>query len=206
MKACVILAGGDVNEKIHIQSGEMLICADSGYRHALKQKLKPDVLIGDFDSYTEKLPEDIEIIRYPVEKDVSDTWACVQYAKEKGYNCFKIYGAFGGDRIDHSIANLQLIRSVAEENSDIVLYYKKQILMNVNAGESYLISENFPYFSVFALSDTCKGVTITGAKYLLSDAELKNSFPLGLSNEINTLAGAYVSVKEGILLLVMTKK
>ncbi|MBR7083757.1 MAG: hypothetical protein IKI37_01020, partial [Oscillospiraceae bacterium] len=124
----------------------------------------------------------------------------------KGYNCFKIYGAFGGDRIDHSIANLQLIRSVAEENSDIVLYYKKQILMNVNAGESYLISENFPYFSVFALSDTCKGVTITGAKYLLSDAELKNSFPLGLSNEINTLAGAYVSVKEGILLLVMTKK
>lgn len=207
MKACVILAGGDVSEKIRIQSGEMLICADSGYRHALKQNLKPDVLIGDFDSYTEELPEDVEIVRYPVEKDVSDTWACVQYAKEKGFDCFKIYGAFGGDRIDHSIANLQLIRSIAEENLNAVLYYKKQILMNVNADEpDYLIPDFFPYFSVFALSEVCRGVTITGAKYPLSNAELKNSFPLGLSNEVNTPTGAYVSVKEGILLLVMTKK
>ena len=206
MKACVILAGGDVSEKIRIQSGEMLLCADSGYRHALKQNLKPDVLIGDFDSYTDELPKNIEIVRYPVEKDVSDTWACVQYAKEKGFDCFKIYGAFGGDRIDHSIANLQLIRSVAEENLNAVLYYKKQILTNVNADETNLIPDFFPYFSVFALSEVCRGVTITGAKYPLSNAELKNSFPLGLSNEVNTQAGAYVSVKEGMLLLVMTKK
>ena len=207
MKTCVILAGGDVSEKIQIHKGEMLICADSGYRHALKQNLKPDVLIGDFDSYTDKLPEDIKIIRYPVEKDVSDTWACMEYAREKGFDTFKIYGAFGGDRIDHSIANLQMLRNIAEENLTAVLYYKKQILTNLNAGEpDCLIPDFCSYFSLFALSEVCRGVTITGAKYPLENAELKNSFPLGLSNEVSTSAGAYVSVQEGNLLLVMTAK
>ena len=207
MKTCVIIAGGDVTETIRIPEQALILCADSGYRHALKQNIKPDVLIGDFDSYTNKLPEDIKIVRYPVEKDVSDTWACVEFAKEHGCIEFMIYGAFGGDRIDHSIANLQMLRNIAEENMTAVLYYKKQILTNLNAGETdFLIPDFYPYFSLFALSEVCKGVTITGAKYPLENAELKNSFPLGLSNEVSTTAGAYVSVEEGNLLLVMTEK
>ncbi len=207
MKTCVILAGGDVSEKIMIHEDEMLICADSGYRHALAQNLNPDILIGDFDSYTETLPEHVPVVRYPAVKDVSDTWACMEYAQENGFENFKIYGAFGGDRIDHSIANLQMLRKIAEENLNAVLYYRKQILTNLNAGETdYLIPDFCSYFSLFALSEVCRGVTITGAKYPLENAELKNLFPLGLSNEVSTPAGAYVSVKEGNLLLVMTKK
>ncbi|MBR1528212.1 MAG: thiamine diphosphokinase [Oscillospiraceae bacterium] len=207
MKVCVILAGGDVSEKIWLHKEEILICADCGYRHALAQNLKPDILIGDFDSYTDQLPDNIEIVRYPAEKDVSDTWACVEYAKEKGFDCFRIYGAFGGDRIDHSIANFQMLRNIAEENLNAVLYYKKQILTNLNAGDmEYLIPDLFSYFSVFVLSEVCRGVTITGAKYPLENAELKNNFPLGLSNEVTHPAGANVYVNEGNLLLVMTEK
>lgn len=203
---CVIIAGGDVQEKISITENSSVICADGGYRHALAQNIKPDVLIGDFDSYTGELPKDIEIIRYPAEKDVSDTWACVKYARLHECRYFHIYGAFGGDRIDHSIANLQLIRRMAEENLDFTMFYKNQKIMNLNAGyELWLRPEPNSYFSVFALSDTCKGVTIKGAKYPLENAELKNNFPLGLSNE-STGEDLEISVEEGNLLVVMTEK
>jgi len=206
LKTCIIIAGGEIQEEIEIFPDALILCADSGYVHALKQNIKPHVLIGDFDSYTDKLPEDIKIVRYPVEKDVSDTWACVEYAKEKGFDTFKIYGAFGGDRIDHSIANLQMLRNIAEENLTARFYYKKQIIRNLNAGEKItFFRHSIPYFSVFALSDVCKGVTIKGAKYPLENAELKNSFPLGLSNE-GSEPHVEISVQEGNLLLVMTAK
>jgi thiamine pyrophosphokinase len=202
---CVIIAGGDVQEKISVYPDFLVICADGGYRHALAQNIKPDVLIGDFDSYTDELPEDIKIIRYPVEKDISDTWACVEYAKQHGCQFFNIYGAFGGDRIDHSIANFQLIRRMAEENLDFTMFYKNQRIINLHAGYGQRLRPDLnSYFSVFALSDTCKGVTIKGAKYPLENAALKNNFPLGLSNEF---IGEYleISVKEGNLLLILTE-
>ena len=55
--------------------------------------------------------------------------------------------------------------------------------------------------SVFAHSDTVRGVTIEGLKYSLSGAELDNGFSLGVSNEF-TGVPARVSVKEGTLLIV----
>ena len=205
-KRCVIIAGGDVCEKMN-PSQELILCADGGYRHALAQNIRPDVLIGDFDSYTDTLPENVKIVRYPAEKDVSDTWACVEYAVKQGYQAFEIYGAFGGDRIDHSIANLQLFRAIAEKNRNAVFHYGKQKISNINAGNSERIdADRYLSFSVFALSDICKGVTIKGAKYLLENAELKNSFPLGLSNEVTDKVFAEISVKEGSLMLVKTKE
>jgi len=204
--SCIIIAGGDVKEPIHLDNRErLIICADGGYRHALKQGIKPDVLIGDFDSYTDNLPDDIEIVRLPVEKDVSDTWAAVQYGKEQGIKIFEIYGGCGGDRIDHTIANLQLMHYIASEGMSGFLRYGNQKLVTVCPGVEFPVQAvTFPYFSVFALSDVCKGVTIKGAKYPLKNAELTNRFPLGLSNECRE--DVLVSVREGSLLLVLTEK
>lgn len=205
-KTCIIIAGGDVTEKIIPDDRVgLIICADSGYRYALEQGIKPDVLIGDFDSYTDELPEDVKIIRYPVEKDVSDTWAAVQYGREQGIQNFEIYGGCGGDRIDHTIANLQLLHAIASENMIGDIRYGNQRLITVHAGSSFTVfSDIFPDFSVFALSDICRGVSITGAKYPLKDADLTNRFPLGLSNECQE--DAVISVQEGSLLLVLTEK
>ncbi len=54
------------------------ICADGGYDNAVKFGVIPDLLIGDFDSVQNSLPEDVETIRLKVEKDDTDTLAAVQ--------------------------------------------------------------------------------------------------------------------------------
>ncbi len=203
-KTCIIIAGGDVTEQIYLPEHAFVICADCGYLHALKQQIIPDLLVGDFDSYTDQLPEKTEIVRLPIEKDVSDTWYAVQWAMEHGFENFEIYGACGGERIDHTIANLQLMRFMAMKHLNAVLYAGIQILLTVTPEKSFCFQkEAYPHFSVFALSNICRGVTIKGAKYALENAELVSHFPLGLSNE--TEDQAEISVQEGNLLLILTK-
>ncbi|MDE5754900.1 MAG: thiamine diphosphokinase [Oscillospiraceae bacterium] len=205
VKSCVIIAGGEVYEKIEIPENALVICADCGYQHALAQGIVPDVIVGDFDSYTGKLPDDPEIIHLPVEKDVSDTWFAVQYAEEHGCREFAVYGTCGGERVDHMIANLQLLHAMAEKDLKAVFYYKNQILLTVKNTSFRFSGRDYPEFSVFALSDQCIGVSISGAKYELKSIRLSNTFPLGLSNCCTADAFPEISVTEGTLLLVLTE-
>ena len=130
MKTCVIIAGGDVTGEIRIPKNALVICADCGYRHALQQGIEPDVLIGDFDSYTEPLPEHCKILKHPIEKDETDTMLAVYYGKEQGCQMFCIYGVFGGKRIDHSIANIQMLHHMYEMQLNAVLYQIKMSCKN----------------------------------------------------------------------------
>ena len=57
--------------------------------------------------------------------------------------------------------------------------------------------------SLFAISDRCRGITSTGTVYNLTDGELSNTFPLGVSNEY-AADEAEIAVKDGTLLIVQT--
>ena len=57
--------------------------------------------------------------------------------------------------------------------------------------------------SIFSYSDNCKGVSLKGLKYGLSDSELTNGFPLGVSNEW-TDDTAEISVRSGLLCIIIS--
>ncbi len=201
MKICVIIAGGDLFGAVEIPEGALVICADCGYHHAKKLGIVPDVLMGDFDSYTEPLPPDCSILVHPAEKDDTDTALAVQYAAERGYTEFHMYGVFGGKRPEHSIANLQTLHGMALQGLTGVLHHGNTTV-RVQRGRAV-----YPRFkgmlSVFALTEVCTGVTLHGVKYPLERVELHSSYPLGVSNEI-TADFAEVSVDTGLLLIVQT--
>ena len=58
MKNCLIIAGGDY-APICPQPGDFIIACDRGYAHACRENIVPHLLIGDFDSYSGPLPENI---------------------------------------------------------------------------------------------------------------------------------------------------
>lgn len=201
MKTCVIIAGGDLPGSVSVPDGALVICADCGYCHARRLGIVPDVLMGDFDSYTEPLPPDCPVLVHPAEKDDTDTALAVQYAAERGCTEFHIYGVFGGARPEHSIANLQTLHGMALQGLNGVLHHGNTTV-RVQSGRAV-----YPKFkgmlSVFALTEVCTGVTLHGVKYPLESVELRSSYPLGVSNEI-TADFAEVSVDTGLLLIVQT--
>ena len=156
----------------------IVIAADSGLKTAQALGVRPDILMGDFDSYTDPLPEGIEIFRVPAEKDVTDTVLAVDYAEARGFRHLLIVGGTGG-RLDHE----HTIRAIRDE----------QVWIKNEGG----------YFSLIA-PERCIA-TIRGAKYPLERAELDRAHPsLGVSNEVT---GGFAEVTvEGMAYLITSRR
>jgi thiamine pyrophosphokinase len=141
---------------------------------------------------------------YPVEKDDTDAILAARRGMELGFREFWFYGSLDGPRLDHTIANLQMLRFLQEQGAMGYLIGKTQIA-TVVTNSSLLFCGAGGTVSVFCVGGDAAGVTLRGMKYPLDGKTLTDSFPLGVSNQF---AGeeAYVSVREGCLLVIWDRK
>lgn len=207
-KCCYIFCAGDLyEESVEIPEGCLVIAADGGICHTDKLDIKPDIILGDFDS-SEFQENDIPHIIYPTEKDYTDSFIAVKYGFDLGIRNFKIYGALGGKRLEHTLANIQMLKYFAELNCDITLYGDNQVVKAFSSDHTTKIffdgSYN-GYISIFAVSEKVCDVSIKGLKYEPQNITLKNSFPLGISNEFKGIP-AEITFKDGTLLLIYSEK
>lgn len=213
MNRCAIFAGGDMPLKGSEWQTELrkktdfIICADCGYRHVKKLGLVPNIIVGDFDSYCEELPEDVEIISSIPEKDDTDTLMAVKKAIELGYKNIDLYGALGGARFEHSFANIQTMIYAYEQGCDLTIIGDSILkIQSADDGEvSYSDKLNELYFSVFALTETVNIDYLRGVKYPLENHCIVQSFPIGVSNEI-TEGTAKLCINSGLALVITTRK
>lgn len=196
---------GDVRRAYSPRPGDFVLCADGGWTLARGMGVKPDLVIGDFDSSEE--PTDENAVRVPVEKDDTDTMLCLKAGLARGYDDFLVVGGFGG-RLDHTLANLQALHYAAERGVHIEMCDGATWAAVVKDGalsvRADVVGDGPVKLSVLALSDVCRGVGIRGAKWELTDAEWTNAFPLGVSNEF-TGDEAQISVREGTLVVTVGK-
>lgn len=213
MSKCFIITAfinGSIKSITDIGKNDYIICADGGYRLAKKENIVPNLLIGDFDSFNEALPQNIKTFVHPIEKDDTDTMLCVKYAAEKNFDEICIVGGIGG-RLDHTLSNLQTLAWMVnhwKENKIIgkkisMTDYKNHIMLICH---ETVILRGYPgqKISLISFSDECTGITAKGLKWELTDATLTNSFPLGISNEFLGET-AEISVAEGLLLVVSSR-
>lgn len=203
-KICYIVgAGEDCGLDFVPREEDLVIAADGGYAALQAAAIAPHVVIGDFDSLG-AAPKEEQVITLPTVKDVTDTYAAINYALKQGYETFYLYGCTGG-RVDHTIANIQTAADLAAQGKHCLIFSKAQIITAI-ASETVTFSEQSEGFlSVFAHCDTCKGVCLKGLKYELDDAELTNRFPLGVSNEFIGQK-ATVTIRSGVAILIYDRK
>lgn len=202
-KICYIV-GACESGKVQIpkKKGDIVLCADGGLDILEKNNIKPDFVIGDFDSLG-YIPKGENVFVYPKEKDDSDTGIAIKLGFQKGYKSFVIYGGLGG-RFDHSFANVQLLSYIAENGGQGFLVGENTYMTVIK--DSSLSLKGKGTISVFSLSDKSMGVALKGLKYTLENGELTNSFPLGLSNEfLNEETSALLRVQRGTLLVIVTE-
>ncbi len=182
MNICYIVGAGDCFELIiKKKSEDLIIAADGGYKYLEESDIKPDIVIGDFDSLG-TVPFGENVIKLNPVKDITDMNAAVDIGLERGCSEFHIYGACGG-RIDHTLANIQLVASLARKNIKAFIHDGKTVITALCNGSMRFSKKYKGYISVFAHSDECSGIYLKGLKYTLENGILKNTFPLGVSNE-----------------------
>ena len=143
------------------------------------------------------------VLRFPVEKDDTDSMLAVREGLHRGYRDFVLYGALGG-RLDHTLANVQTLLFLGRRGGSGLLDGEKETVTLVrNETRAFLRREGVS-FSVLAFEGAARGVTLRGVQYPLTDAVLTESFPLGHGNRI-TEEKALVSVRDGALLVIESK-
>lgn len=203
---CLLIAGSPEADAGYIKtqyvSGDFTVCADFGYETALKAGIKPDLIIGDFDSCKAPLPENCRIIRLNPHKDDTDTLCAVKEAVKAGCSDFVITGASGG-RLDHTYANLSLLLYLYENNCTAEMRSEKETLRLI-CNSSY-IAENVKgkTFSVFPFA--CKSAVVSyegRVAYPADRLKLTAGFPIGISN-IFLDCTCKITVGEGVCLLII---
>jgi len=183
----------------------LYIAADGGYEQMKRQGIVPDILLGDFDSLTVNADaqEGMEIIKYPIEKDDTDTLLAVKEAIKRGCDEIILYGALGGERFDHSIATLQTLTYAASRGAKITAVGetggKPFYVSAIKDSEIEFSPEKEGTLSVMCADGYCQGVTVENAKYCTENMILTPLFPIGVSNSFIKGKRARVSVKKGTL-------
>jgi len=203
MKRCVIVGGADINNyqyiKSRLQGDDYIIFCDSGLKHMMPLGITPSLIVGDFDSHAD--PHlDVETIVLPCEKDDTDTVFAVKEALSRGFDDFLLIGVVGA-RLDHTLGNVSILLMLdsLEKSAKIVDNYSE---MEIVSNKPAYIDGSFAYFSLLNISGTANGITITDAKYPLTDAVITCEYQYGISNEVLPDKTAAVTVKEGRLLLI----
>ncbi len=206
---CLILSGGEYDRADEIFSGfDLTIACDRGYDYAHRLGIRPDLVIGDFDSCEENSVNvsGIPVLKLPVMKDDTDTLSAVKYALNRHADDITICCAFGG-RFDHSIANLQTAAYAAVRGAKMTLLGKDTVAYVLSDGKITIRKKEGFSLSLFSLSDKCENISANGVLYPLKNATLTNALtngcPLGVSNEW-TSAQAEISVGSGLLLIILS--
>jgi len=186
----------------------LLICADGGLRAAKRLGLRPDVVIGDFDSAPRALRawavrRGARIITHPVEKDKTDTELAIDFAASQGIRTVEFFGALGG-RLDHELANIALLlRARAAriamriiDGDTTAFLADRHTMLAASAGD---------VVSLLPLSRRVTGVTTSGLLYPLDRAALHKGSSLGVSNIV---VGRHPAVhrEAGALLIIVTRR
>ena len=200
MGVCYLIGAGDFYGQITKCDDDFIIAADGGFDSLIRHGYTPDLLIGDFDSLKQDVPESIRTVRYPKEKDETDMFLAYGEGAKLGYTEFVMLGATGG-RLDHTYANLSLLHYAKERGHNVTVMDKNGIIFCLKNESITLSGNRGDTFSVFATGGDAHGVSIKGAKYEAENATLSPAFPLGVSNEF-TDDNAHISVTDGVLLVI----
>ncbi len=193
-KRTVIVSGGMLEEDfvlpiLESEETEFIIGVDKGLEFLYKHDVKPDYIVGDFDSVSRELVDyyreelNVPIREFNPVKDASDTEIALRLCLGLNRKSIWILGGTG-NRIDHLWANVQCLQIALEAGADARIIDSYNQIRLIDGDITLRRSEAFgPYFSLFPLEMPVDELSVSGAKYPLKNHFLKPSDSLCVSNE-----------------------
>lgn len=181
---------------------DFVICADGAAKYFRRVNRVPDLLMGDLDSIdgdSRKWMEEqgVPLKKFPKRKDHTDTEIALDYSMSKKPDTIEVLGAFGS-RMDHTLANIQLLEKFHDSNTTIRLMDDQNELWLLKK-HTRITGRKNENLSILPITQSVKGVTLKGFEYPLENKELHRGHTLGISNIIRAEV-AVITFKEGKLL------
>jgi len=192
-----------------LPDGFLIAAADSGLDAVENAGLKPDWIIGDMDSIGDMARLNVypaeRVMRYPPDKDYTDTELAFSLLRERGCGEIWIAGG-GGGRVDHLFG----IRSMLERDVfptrwilDSADIYCVDAAGKENGAVLNGCSDANALVSVFPLGAGPWKVSSAGLKWALNDLVWDRGF-FGLSNE--TLGGEFsINAERGRFMVIVPR-
>ncbi|WP_052045358.1 thiamine diphosphokinase [Peptostreptococcus sp. MV1] len=212
--ACLVLNGqlddyDYIRDVVNYNKYELIIAVDGGANHLYKMGIMPNYILGDLDSIDEEIRkyyESSEVVfkKFPTKKDETDAELAVWLVEEEGLLGIDIYGALGG-RIDHELANIQLLYYILErgmypriisENEEIYILKNDEMNLKGNIGD---------IVSIIPIMGDARGITLANMEYSVEELDLKYSITRGISNVMEA-EEAFINVRDGCMLVVRNIK
>lgn len=207
MKTVLIVAAGERASgdflRLLASSADFVIGVDRGAEDLLALKIPLDVAIGDFDSVSNlKSLEKFRKIRFPKNKDFSDTELAVDYAIEKGFDNF-ILTQMLGKRTDHLLFNIAMMRKLLRKGRTCCIKEEKEEIY-ITDKEMEIKVKKGDIISLLPLTSNVYGVSSFGLKYELNKRNLSAESSLSLSNKA-VKEKVKINVKRGTILIIVEK-
>lgn len=181
-------------------SADLVIAVDGGGAVCRDAGVRPDVLVGDFDSLPGHLVDEfvgmgVRVVEFPAEKDDTDLVLALDLARREGADTVTVTAASTG-RLDHTLAVVGALSAAADlrprlrepELSGWVISTARGARLRLK-GVGATVSLIAPGWSAT--------VSVRGVRWPLSRASLAPLSALGVSNVITDPEGAVVEVHEG---------
>ena len=189
-------------------SFDCTIAADYGRVNCEKLGIRPDILIGDYDS-SDRPPADQGAIVLPTHKDMTDTEAALDLAAEKGCRDITLLGGLGG-RFDHTMGNLGMLAKFTDLTDHIELVDgENRVFMARPTGNQpdtdppILVEKGrYTYLGMAAWTPTVTGLTSRGVAYPVTDFTLSSDTTRGACNEILPGQEARITFRTGKLMII----
>lgn len=187
MNRCVIICASPKADtdfiKSEMKSTDFVICADNGYKYAKECGVKAHLIVGDFDSYKDVLPDDVEKEVLPTRKNDTDTFYCVSLAIKKGFKNILLLNALGG-RFDHTLANISCLLYAVENGTTAAIKSENEEITVLKIGV-YHRNKNGKTFSLLPFGSDNVTVSYSGTEYDGENIVITADSALGISNVFN---------------------
>lgn len=180
---------------------DYVICADGGVKPADALGIKPDLIIGDFDSAEQ--PDMENLIRLSAEKDMTDSEAAIDLAVSRGADSITVVGGLGG-RFDHTMGNLGMLAKYTGVISSIRIIDGWNRIFIADPGTVTVRKDDYKYLGAASYGEQVTGLTMRGVAYPLDNYTLTNKTTRCVSNEI-VGENAEISFKTGRLLIIQSR-
>src|SRR6056297_1080006 len=205
-----IISGGEKNKNLSFYKQKILevdvnIAYDSGIKVYKRLNIIPDYIIGDLDSADESdiawaKENNVEILKYPSQKDEIDSELSIMKAQQLG--CEKVYiSSVTGSRIDHTLAGIYLLGKYSNLDPEII---EEKYEIGIVKDKKNIITDKDDSWAILPLGENIEGLTLKGFKYNLYEQKLDKYNSIGVSNK-STEKVVNISLKKGIVLYIHYK-